>query len=44
MTIAIRSIALGDTYAHFLLDEILPEVGKAYNLVDRTTSFSAWHR
>jgi len=27
-------VTLGDTYAHFLLDEILPEVGKEYNLVD----------
>jgi len=27
-------VTLGDTYARFLLDEILPEVGKAHNLVD----------
>ena len=27
-------VPLGDTYARFLLDEIFPEVGKDYNLVD----------
>lgn len=27
-------VTLGDTYVHFLLDEILPEVGKEHNLVD----------
>ena len=27
-------LPLSDTYASFLLDEILPEVGKRYNLVD----------
>jgi enterochelin esterase family protein len=30
----IQYVALGDTYARFLLEEILPEVGKDYNLVD----------
>ncbi len=27
-------VPLGDTYAHFLQDEILSEVGKEYNLID----------
>jgi enterochelin esterase family protein len=27
-------VTLGDTYSRFLLEEILPEIGKAYNLVD----------
>jgi enterochelin esterase family protein len=27
-------VTLGDTYARFLIEEILPEVGKDYNLVD----------
>jgi len=27
-------VPLGDTYTHFLMDEILPEVGKTYNLID----------
>lgn len=27
-------VTLGDAYSRFLLDEILPEVGKTYNLVD----------
>jgi enterochelin esterase family protein len=27
-------VSLGDTYARFLLEDILPEVGKEYNLVD----------
>lgn len=27
-------VTLGDTYSRFLLEEILPEVGKTYNLVD----------
>ncbi|MHC5060661.1 MAG: alpha/beta hydrolase-fold protein [Planctomycetota bacterium] len=27
-------VSLGDTYARFLLEEILPKVGKDYNLVD----------
>ena len=30
----IQYVPLDDTYARFLLDEILPEVGKDYNLVD----------
>jgi enterochelin esterase family protein len=30
----IEYVPLDDTYARFLLDEILPEVGKDYNLVD----------
>lgn len=30
----IQYVTLGDTYARFLLEEILPEVGKDYNLVD----------
>jgi enterochelin esterase family protein len=30
----IQYVAMDDTYARFLLEEILPEVGKDYNLVD----------
>jgi enterochelin esterase family protein len=30
----IQYVALGDTYARFLLEEIIPEVGKDYKLVD----------
>lgn len=32
---AIQYVSLGDTYARFLLEEILPEVGRDYNLVDQ---------
>jgi len=31
----IQYVALGDTYARFLLEEILPEVGKDYKLTDK---------